>query len=77
MDSVTGNTAIPQKQSLKEPAKNIVTVLMKAAGKKSSSFFGLEKCCFTQYTYLDVFAMKRSSSAYQRSAICIVILQFS
>lgn len=27
--------------------------------------------------YLDVFAMKRSSPAYQRSAICIVILQFS
>lgn len=47
MDSVTTNAAILQKQNLEEPAKNIVTVLMKAAGKKFSSFFGLEKCCFT------------------------------
>lgn len=48
MDSVTSNAAILQKQNLEEySAKNIVTVLMKAAGKKFSSFFGLEKCCFT------------------------------
>lgn len=39
MDSVTSNTAILDKQSLEEPANNIITVLMKAAGKKFSSFF--------------------------------------
>jgi len=48
MDSVTRNRAILQKQSPEEPEKNIVTVLMKAAGTKFGSFFGLEKCCFTQ-----------------------------
>lgn len=48
MDSVTSNTAILQKQSLEESAESIITVLMKTAGKKFSSFFELEKYCFTQ-----------------------------
>lgn len=46
LDSVTSETAVLQKQSLEESAENVVRILMKTAGKKFSSFWGLEKYLF-------------------------------
>lgn len=47
-DSATSNTQSFRNKYLEEPVKNIVTVLMKAAGKKVSFYFWILKSCIAQ-----------------------------
>lgn len=47
-DSATSNTQSLRNKCLEEPVKNIVTVLMKGAGKKVSFYFWILKSCIPQ-----------------------------